>query len=67
MEINSDSDSFEGVLMGATTNGVKLSISGICGNHLAIQINASYSNIVMADPEAAAKQNERLNREKENQ
>lgn len=67
LEINSDSDSFEGVLMGATTNGDKLSISGNCGNLLAIQKNASNSNIVMADPEAASKQNERLNREKENQ
>ena len=53
--------------MGATTNGDKLSISGNCGNLLAIQKNASNSNIVMADPEAAAKQNERLNREKESQ
>lgn len=67
LEINSDSDSFEGALMGATTNGDKLSISGNCGNLLAIQKNASNNNIVLADPEAASKQNERLNREKESQ
>ena len=67
LEINSDSSDFQGVLTGATTNGDKLSISGNCGNLLAIQKNASNNNIVLADPEAASRQNERLNRKKESQ
>lgn len=63
LEINSDSGSFSGVLVNATTNGDKLSISGNSGNLLAIQKDAGNSNILLADPEAASKQNERMQRE----
>lgn len=65
LEINSDSSSFSGVLRGATTNGDKLTISGNSGNLLAIQKDSGNSNISLADPEAASKQNERMLREQE--
>lgn len=65
LEINSDSVNYGGVLQGATTNGDKLQISGNSGNLLAIQKDARNSNISLADPEAASKQNERMLREQE--
>lgn len=63
LEINSDTGAFSGVLSNATTNGDRLSISGNSGNLLAIQKDSGNSNIILADPEAAAKQNERMQRE----
>ena len=63
LEINSDSGAFNGVLTNATTNGDKLSISGNSGNLLAIQKDSGNNNIILADPEAAAKQNERMKRD----
>lgn len=65
LEINTDTDAFNGALLGATTNGDKLTISGNCGNLLAIQKNAGNGSITLADPEAAAQQNERMLREQE--
>lgn len=65
LEINSDTDAFDGVLANATTNGDKLMISGNSGNLLAIQKNAENGNIMLADPEAASQQNERMLRERE--
>lgn len=65
LEINTDTDAFNGALLGATTNGDKLSISGNCGNLLAIQKNSGNGSITLADPEAAAQQNERMIREQE--
>lgn len=65
LEINTDAKDFSGVLTGATTNGDKLSISGNCGNLLAIQKEAGNNNITLADPEAAAQQNLRMKREAE--
>lgn len=67
LEINSDANNFDGVLIGATTNGDKLTISGNCGNLLAIQKEANNTNISLADPEAASQQNLRLQREQEGQ
>lgn len=64
LEINSDTPDYSDVLSGATTNGDKLKLSGNCGNLLAIQKGANNKNIILEDPEAAAQQNERLNREK---
>lgn len=65
LEINTDTSSFDGMLSGANTNGDKLSISGNSGNLLAIQKDAGNSNIILADPEAASRQNERMLREQE--
>lgn len=65
LEINSDTDAFEGTLANATTNGDKLTISGNSGNLLAIQKDAGNGNIMLADPEAASQQNERMLRERE--
>ena len=65
LEINSDTDAYEGALMNATTNGDKLTISGNSGNLLAIQKDAGNGNIMLADPEAASQQNERMLRERE--
>ena len=64
LEINSDTSNFSGFLQSATTNGDKLEIFGNSGNLLAIQKDSGNSNISLADPVAAALQNERLNREK---
>lgn len=66
LEINSDTDAFNGALLGAAANGDKLAISGNSGNLLAIQKDSGNVNITLADPEAAAKQNERMLREQEN-
>ena len=55
LEINSDTEAFDSALVDATTNGDKLAISG----------NAKNSNIILADPEAASQQNERMLREQE--
>ena len=65
LEINSDTDAFEGTLANATINGDKLTISGNSGNLLAIQKDAGNGNIMLADPEAASQQNERMLRERE--
>lgn len=65
LEINSDTHAFSGALVGANTNGDKLSLSGNSGNLLAIQKDSDNSNIILTDPEAAAQQNERMNREQE--
>lgn len=65
LEINTDTDKFTGALVEANVNGDKLSLSGNSGNLLAIQKDSGNSNIVLADPEAAAQQNERMNREQE--
>lgn len=65
LEINSDTSAFDGVLVGATTNGDFLSISGNSGNLLAIQKDTENRNITLADPEAAARQNERMMMEKQ--
>lgn len=66
LEINTDSNKFSGVLKEANTNGDKLSISGNSGNLLEIQKDANNPNIVLANAEAAAQQNERMLREEEN-
>lgn len=65
LEINSDTEAFDSALVDATTNGDKLAISGNSGNLLAIQKDAKNSNIILADPEAASQQNERMLREQE--
>lgn len=65
LEINSDTDEFGGLLQGATSNGDRLELSGNSGNLLAIQKDSSNSNIALADPAAAALQNERMIRERE--
>ena len=65
LEINSDAAEYGGCLSGATTNGDKLTISGNSGNLLAIQKDAGNGSITLADPEAAAQQNERMTREQE--
>lgn len=65
LEINSDTSDFGGVLVNATTNGDKLKLSGNSGNLLAIQKDSGNKKISLADPEAAARQNERMLREQE--
>ena len=60
LEINTDTKSFSGVLRNAVTMGDILSISGNSGNLLAIQQDSESSNIILADPEAAANQNKRM-------
>lgn len=65
LEINTDTNNYSGLLIGATTNGDTLTISGNSGNLLAIQKDAGNRNIMLADPEAASQQNERMLREME--
>lgn len=60
LQINTDASKFSGVLKEANTNGDKLSLSGTCGNLLAIQQETGNQNIVLADPEDAAQQNARM-------
>ena len=60
LEINTDTKNFAGVLRNAATMGDILSISGNSGNLLAIQQDSGNSDIVLADPKAAANQNKRM-------
>lgn len=63
LEINTDTKSFNGFLRNSVTMGDTLSISGNSGNLLAIQQDSNSNNIILADPEAAARQNERMQAE----
>lgn len=60
LEINTDTDEYSGFFDNATTNGDKLQIFGNSGNLLAIQKDSGNSSISLADPAAAAAQNERM-------
>ena len=64
-DFHTDTNNYSGLLIGATTNGDTLTISGNSGNLLAIQKDAGNRNIMLADPEAASQQNERMLREME--
>lgn len=60
LEINTDTNNYSGVLSGAAAMGDALVISGNSGNLLAIQQDSGMQSISLADPQEAAKQNQRM-------